>query len=518
MRDIEKKIYFIAFVLASLAVLGGFSYAYFLTQITGSETSGTINSNTPNLSLTFNNGNNQISGENIAPGWTSYQEFSVQNTGSSYAYYDLIATDITNTFTRDDIFITITSSNGGTSLPEKGIPVNNQSLAYAVSIASGVTHNYTVKIEYKNQSADQSADLGKTFSFKIGIKAVADPSAKIKGLLSSKILGEGNSNVQSAVTIPGQEISKGGEAVLASAEDDYGTSYYFRGAVENNYVLFAGMCWRIVRVVGDGSIKLVLYNYNSGSVENPCATAYDGGTNAFARYSGTTYIGTFNTNYNCNAHIGLMYGTPNSATYALEHANTNKSTILSNLETWYNLKLTSYENYLADTIWCNDKSLDTKFPAGTGFGAIGTTYYSARGRLYANGQSPTQASPSLICGNDSNGGNLSRFTVSDTTKGNGSLTYKIGLLTADEIAYAGAIYSTGNSTYYLNKNATSGSWWSLSPSRFSSGNAGVYFVNSTGNLGNSLVNNTLGLRPAVSIDSKTRITGVGTNTNPYKVV
>ena len=44
------------------------------------------------------------------------------------------------------------------------------------------------------------------------------------------------------------------EAELASTEDDYGTSYYFRGAVTNNYVEFANKCWRIVRVSGDGSV------------------------------------------------------------------------------------------------------------------------------------------------------------------------------------------------------------------------------------------------------------------------
>ncbi len=40
-------------------------------------------------------------------------------------------------------------------------------------------------------------------------------------------------------------------------EDDYGTSYYFRGAVENNYVKFAGYYWRIIRVNGDGSLRII---------------------------------------------------------------------------------------------------------------------------------------------------------------------------------------------------------------------------------------------------------------------
>lgn len=36
------------------------------------------------------------------------------------------------------------------------------------------------------------------------------------------------------------------EAVMASIADDYGTSYYFRGEVTNNYVEFANKCWRYV--------------------------------------------------------------------------------------------------------------------------------------------------------------------------------------------------------------------------------------------------------------------------------
>jgi hypothetical protein len=116
------------------------------------------------------------------------------------------------------------------------------------------------------------------------------------------------------------------------------------------------MCWRIVRVTGDGSIKLALYNYNPNSASNPCAASEDGDTNAFARYTGTTYTSAFNTSYNDNAYVGFMYGAAGATTYAAAHTNTNKSTILTNLETWYTSKMTTYTNKLADTIWCNDKS------------------------------------------------------------------------------------------------------------------------------------------------------------------
>ena len=79
------------------------------------------------------------------------------------------------------------------------------------------------------------------------------------------------------------------EALLASTPDDYGTSYYFRGTVKNNYVDFANKCWRIVRVGGDGSVKLILHNDNITGVANPCDSANNSDSAAFARYSGTTY-------------------------------------------------------------------------------------------------------------------------------------------------------------------------------------------------------------------------------------
>ena len=174
------------------------------------------------------------------------------------------------------------------------------------------------------------------------------------------------------------------EALLASTEDDYGTSYYFRGAVKNNYVEFANKCWRIVRVGGDGSVKLILHNDNTAGAANPCDSANNSASAAFARYSGTTYKSAFNTNSNDNAYVGFMYGTVGASDYATTHANTNKSTILTNLETWYNNNLKAYESVIDDNVWCNDKTnvTDTTYdpwsitPNGLGY-AKNVTYYGA---------------------------------------------------------------------------------------------------------------------------------------------
>ncbi len=298
------------------------------------------------------------------------------------------------------------------------------------------------------------------------------------------------------------------EALLASAKDDYGTSYYFRGAIKNNYVEFANKCWRIVRIVGDGSVKLVLHNDNTTGAANPCSSANNSTNAAFARYSGETYESAFNTNYIDNAYVGFKFGTVGASDYAITHANTNNSTILTNLETWYTKNLTSYESKLADTIWCNDKSTVS---GGPGYGT-NSTDYAAYNRLTSTMQ------PTLICPNDNNGGKLSKFTVKDTTNGNGNLTYKIGLLTADEIAFAGSIVYNYNRSTYLQENATDTFWWSLSPTNFNGSFADVWLVYSGYLLYNEGgVRSYGGLRPSISLISSTSVTGNGTSEDPYVV-
>jgi hypothetical protein len=287
------------------------------------------------------------------------------------------------------------------------------------------------------------------------------------------------------------------------------------------------MCWRIVRITGDGSIKLTLYNYNSDkeNVTNPCTAV--GASLAFARYSGTTYTSVFNSSYSnaygySNAYVGFMYGTTNGSSYELEHENLYDSPILKNLKTWYDSSFNEIQqSLLSDTIWCNDKRLYS----GVGYGSY-QSYYGAYGRLYK----VASASPSLKCGDEIDDNKISKFTASDTEYGNGKLRgvngvgdkeYKIGLLTADEVAYAGAIYNVYNYTYYLYKNSNSTYWWTLSPD---SRRTYLYVWNVGGNNGGLspsaviYASDSLGVRPSISLVSTAKITsGDGTSTNPYVI-
>ena len=226
-----------------------------------------------------------------------------------------------------------------------------------------------------------------------------------------------------------------------------------------------------------------------------------------------------------------MYGQAGASDYASTHANTNKSTILTNLETWYTNNFKKYESVIADTIWCNDKSTFTTYTSGSTYGTglgYGTnqTGYVAYNRIYG-GNPASYASPSLICPNDNNGGKLSKFTVSDTTNGNGNLTYKIGLLTADELAFAGFKDGYNNCSTYLQENTGKNWWWSLSPDFFK-GSAYTWYINS-GSLQTHTTNsgylfyfnvgkNNGCIRPSISLKSTTNVTGEGTSENPYKVV
>ena len=315
-----------------------------------------------------------------------------------------------------------------------------------------------------------------------------------------------NNKVKAPITTPGATISTASEALLASTEDDYGTSYYFRGAVTNNYVEFANKCWRIVRVGGDGSVKLILHNDNPTGAANPCDAANNSASAAFAHYNGSTYTSRFNENYDDNAYIGFKYGTPGSSKYETTHANTNKSTILTNLETWYTNNLKTYESVIDDTVWCNDKTnvTDTSYdpwsitPNGLGY-AKNVTYYGATKRLVGTSGSAGGTGPSLKCN-----GELSKINS------------KVGLITADELAFAGYAYNIGNTTTYLQENATNTYWWSLSPFNFEVGSAGVWDVDgSDGGFGGSVVRGTSGVRPSISLKSTTNVTGNGTSDSPF---
>ena len=374
---------------------------------------------------------------------------------------------------------------------------------------------------------------------------------------------------------PPSDTNGNGVNILEGTENDLYPIYFFRGfdtegksVVSKNNVLFGGFCWKIVRTTDTGGIKIV-YNgeptqdnkctnttgtvtqistskFNS-SYNSPAYNGYMYGTvypyksgaategslfGSSFTYSGGTYTLANTTSaadnthhYTCNNDTGTCstiryyYYISGSSNYYIEltngksvsdalsemQTNTTDSTIKTAIDNWYEANLASYEEYLEDTVWCNDRSMNTQTNGWKENGSLTEyMYYASYGR---NRQT---YKPSVTCPNKNDA-----FTVSDTTKGNGALNHPVGLLTADELTMAGSGYSGYSTSSYLYTNRV---WWSLSPYYFGSYRPNEFRLYSSGNLRSDLVDNSFGVRPAVSLAPGTDFTsGDGSADNPYKV-
>ncbi len=380
--------------------------------------------------------------------------------------------------------------------------------------SSGTADNYefrlwiseacTGDITTCTEDMDQSNMLNKSISGKIEVVLYtkgkeALERKPIESLAEGTLINLGLSANEGS---PNFNVAATTNEGIYAAEDDLGTSYYFRGAVENNYVKFAGYYWRIIRINGDGTIRMI---YDGTS-------AHANGDQSEDRQVGIT---AFNTNYDDNAYVGYMYGTPGSSTYEATHANINDSTIKTANDAWYktNIQDKGYGDYVADAIYCNDRQV-VSLPAfgftGNGTGTQMTAYglYSRIG-ISSEGM-PTNFNPTLKCAQAND-----RFTVS-TNLGNGDLTYPVGLMTADEVNMAGGdIVNFGeNYSYYL---YTGDYYWLFSPSDFDSDSAGVWSVWDDGGLGAGHVDRSGGLRPVISLKSNIGFSGNGTMNNPFEI-
>ena len=205
-----------------------------------------------------------------------------------------------------------------------------------------------------------------------------------------------------------------------------------------------------------------------------------------------------------------MYGKPGSSSYNATHTNTTNSTIKTYVDNWYknNIATKEYKNKVADVIYCNDRRLHY----GVGYGTD-DSQYSPFSRIFtSNYEYADTQKIELTCSQKND-----RFTVSDTTNGNGALTYPVGLLTVDEILAAGGKGDIQNTNYYL---YTGQYYWTMTPSDFRSTyiTAHVFQVFDTGELSQQryVATSNYSVRPVINIRSDVLISqGDGTVENPF---
>ena len=480
-------------IVSLLVVVLSVSLAWFTTQIIGK--GKTVDVSSANLQIVFTDSDGALTETDIEPGWSATKTFTIKNDTKTEYKYNIVIKDLLNTFvTEGYLQYKITSTNDGYNMTEfKDIPKSSIAtdtiLAYSVVIPNGVTQSYTIEFKYANdESVDQSDDMGKKLSGTLFItegtedpnktlltQLFADKSTVLTRTDFSKVLTNDNTNT------------------LYTSTENGTTVYYFAGNATDNWVKFGknesnqDLYWRIIRTNSDDSVRLLYHGTSTTSTG--------------------AYIGTseFNSSLDNIAYVSYMYGSLGSIPNA--RANTTNSTIKTTIDNWYtsNLEAKGYTKYLSTTaVYCNDRT----------YTVSDYTYFGAYTRLRTN------ETPSYDCATTED-----KFTV-DTSTGNGKLTYPIALMTADEVSFAGGVYLKNAETWYYYNSANGSStgstlWWLLSPNGWYGSSASVFIVFGSslpGNLSNSGVNDTYGVRPAISLKSCVKTSGGnGSASDPYTI-
>ena len=318
--------------------------------------------------------------------------------------------------------------------------------------------------------------------------------SELKILKSARKYTDGDANSNQYRLVYYLEVQKLLQEVLESTEsdkglyqdvDDYGDTYYYRGNVVNNNVYFAGFYWKIIRINGNGTIRLI---YNGTDANS------NGEDLAIGKYA-------FNNKVTGPASQSYMYGnTQNSLDQIRE--NTNDSSLKEILDNWYetNILNKNYDSYIGKSSFCNDRSVYE----GDGYTLNKWTSYGFYSRINNN--------MAIFTCPDSR----DLFTVSNDNIGNKDLKYPIGVISGDEIVFSGST-ADANTLSYLKDNL---SIISMSPSVYNQfGNAYIYGKGSNGDLGIWYgASDGNYIRPVISLKADVKISsGIGTSNSPFVV-
>ena len=409
---------------------------------------------------------------------------------------------------------------------------------FITAISGGQTVYYYVILEYPNLDEDQSSDINATFNGEVTVEeSNASPDINIlavyisddngnytettdipqsgyvlsekstcsnnavpiwdyehNGIIASNLTKSGTScylyfnKLKTVNTILGNievnpdvktnfnKAATTDEGIQQVSDGMYGgTSYYWRGAATTNYIKFAGYCWRIVRINGDGTLRII----------------YDGATCHANGTSTTENVVVSSTAYNLNANlsenVGWTYeGGKQRPTNNMNGINSNAKEVLEN---WFNEHLTSYVDKIADGKYCNDRNVSN----GSSWSSTSNSAFN-----YAGHDRFLNSLPTLDCNSED------------------VYTLKVGLITSDEAMYAGANAKTGNANFYL---FNSQDVWTMTPNDWYAGGwTSVIAIIKGGIMGTYPVSSSFDIRPVINLRSDITISsGNGTLENPYIV-
>ncbi len=540
----KKKIsILIGAIMVVVLLLIGFTYTY-LSSNTREENS--VKAGT--LLISYEDDNlESINMSNIQPIYdkdikekASKINFQVNNTGTAKAYVDINITDISLPSELEDLEFKwalysgeekISNGNFRNVLDNKLLLTNNQEITSS--------KNYELYIWISENELDQSDMMEKTFSGKITVVGHQNKQTELlsKVIKDDNTLQKGNPDFSKIAvsqeyydTLPesstnDRDTSKSQAVVengLYASEDDDGETYYFRGNVEDNYLKIEGLKWpsdleRLGMMQKSGEIEYDANNYCSWgyydyySSEEECIAdikevgpisgedmlfrivRINGDGSIRIKADGSVGMSAFNDDYDyfSSSELEKKY-----VGYTYDNSKPNvqdgiSSKIKNYLDNWYIEHMQAYDELLANTRYCNDTSISRVEYDGE------FILYGAYSRLHDSKQ------PTYICPN------------TNETYG-GEYDLKIGLLSADEVAFAGGVDYIENHNYYLYGNET---WIRLgTPYGNNIGSYELFFKSDVGGIGvgtiyeQSSVSPVLNLRADILFEQ-----GDGTKDNPYIV-
>ena len=522
---------------------------------------------------------------------TTPYTFTITNSGTIDSYYTISnEEDINNTLDTTYLKYKLVSNDGydsgikrlkdiGTGtyrIVDERALLKSKSVTYKLYlwIASDADNNIQNKI-YKSKIIVNSISnrVGDTYCLDNGFTKLSDCMLVINN--HEKTADIAKTNIKAKGTPDFTQVATTDEGLYMS-EDDEGESYYYRGAVKNNYVSFAGFIWRIIRRNGDGSIRMI-YSGKSTSDTGDAVTIGDSQFNS--KYWDPTYVGykynedfslhesngttgydwfTNTTKYNFGTGYTFdqstkkftLTGDIKELTWSDNHEEIVNNQLYSCLNTSCNVvyKIVGYNSttqmrvqpisyssnslltaqtnktdspiktkldnwYKTNMTSYTSKLADETFCSDRSI-ASGSGYLTIPTTTYgAYGRLQNSKKPSLKCSQDND-----KFKMSNESA---KLNYPVALITVDEVALAGGrgYYNGGyspNSNYYLYNGK---SYWALSPSYFSSNNshAHVWSVMPSGSLTPwHYVTSSIGVRPVINLRADTAITkGDGSSLNPF---
>lgn len=412
----EKTIIIVSVIAIVLSVIG-ISYAYF-SAISRSEVK-TVK--TGILSLKFDDSTSIINSNNIIPisedqilTKSTKKTFTIKNTGTSTQYVDINLTNIVATglkvydlkWALYEGNNKITTGNFASISDETKINLTNN-----VKLEKDETKVYNLYIWIQETNKPQDSLQNKTLTAIIQAKGNQNKS----NTLVSVILGENNANVNTSDPSFTSTSTDNGLFVQKndSTKSNYGFStYYYRGSVTNNYVKLGTYKADVINKISDGNSETEKLVAKSGDdiLWRIVRINEDGSIKLISEYNITNGYHIWNSN-NLSKYV---------------NDDSTKSDIKATLDNWYN------ENIYVDN------NIDSKIQKGDFCNDISDNYSTLYNRII------TSQSPIFTCPNDA-------IMVNE----------KVGLISMDEMIYAGALKSpVENNTTYLNNNSY---FWTISP-------------------------------------------------------